>query len=152
GAVALADDILAGNRNPDGLANCSEQTSGRISTLGGNVEDDATCAPGGRDRADTAPGLGTLELHGGTTQVFSLLPGSAAVDFGVSCPPIDQRGAARPQGAACDSGPFELEQTPAPPRTHTVTILIGGRKVHINRKGFGRVRLTCPATEQSPPC
>jgi hypothetical protein len=129
--------------------------AGEVTSRGGNVEDDATCDPVPSDRANTPPGLGTLELHGGTTQVFNLLPGSAAVDFALNCPPTDQRGAARPQGSACDSGPFELEPTPAPPaasKDESVTVMIGKGKVHIDRKGFGRVRLTCPQSEQSPPC
>jgi hypothetical protein len=151
GAVTLADDIIAANRNSDGTLNCDGPMT--VASSGGNVEDDATCAPGARDRADTAPGLGTLELHGGPTPVFNLLPGSAAVDFGLSCPSTDQRGEPRPQGAACDSGPFELEQAAAPaPLDRSVSILIGGGKVHINKKGFGRVRLTCPPGAQLPPC
>jgi hypothetical protein len=151
GAVTLADDIIAGNHSSDGTVSCDGPMA-PITSSGGTVEDDDTCRLGPRDRVDTAPGLGALELHGGTTPVFSLLPGSAAVDFGLNCPPTDQRGAPRPQGAACDSGPFELEQAPAPAPLRSVSILIGGGKVHINRKGFGRIRLTCPASEPSPPC
>ena len=115
GLVTLSDSILAANRDPNGPLNCSGATT--VTTLGGNVEDDATCSPGGRDRANTVFGLGTLELHGGTTPVFSLLPGSPPVDFAVTCPPTDQRGFPRPRGAACDSGPYELEPTPPPPPT-----------------------------------
>ena len=150
--MTLTDSIVAANRSPDGTVNCE---AGEVTSQGGNVEDDATCSPGARDRANTAPGLGMLEPHGGTTQVFNLLPGSAAVDFALNCPPTDQRGAPRPQGSACDSGPFELEPTPAPPaasKDESVTVMIGKGKVHIDRKGFGRVRLTCPQSEQSPPC
>lgn len=150
--TTLADSIVAANRTPDGTQNCAP--SDEFTSQGGNVEDDATCDPGSRDRANAAPGLGTLELHGGTTPVFSLLPGSAAVDFALNCPPTDQRGGVRPQGAACDSGPFELGPTAAAtaPKDESVTVLIGRGKVHINEKGFGRVRLTCPSSEQSPPC
>ena len=96
GPTTLADSIIAGNRDPKGTLSCGSGTS--INSLGGNVEDDATCSPGGRDLANTAFGLGTLELHGGTTPVFSLLPGSPPVDFAVSCPATDQRGVSRPQG------------------------------------------------------
>ena len=71
GLVTLSDSILAANRDPNGPLNCSGATT--VTTLGGNVEDDATCSPGGRDLANTVFGLGTLELHGGTTPVFSLL-------------------------------------------------------------------------------
>jgi hypothetical protein len=151
GPVTLADSIIAGNRTPDGTVNCGGAGPSLITT-GGNVEDDSTCGPGPRDRANTAPGLGTLELHGGTTSVFNLLPGSAAIDFALSCPPTDQRGAPRPLGGGCDSGPFELEPPPATPRDETVFLLIGRGKVRINARGMGRIRLTCPQGEQSPPC
>jgi outer membrane biosynthesis protein TonB len=57
--------------------------------------------------------------------------GSPAIDGGdtVTCPPADQRGISRPQGAACDIGAFELgpaatdtpTPTPAPTDTPTPT-------------------------------
>ena len=53
--------------------------------------------------------LGTLGNYGGHTETLPLLPGSPAIDAG-ACPAgvaTDQRGIARPQGAACDSGAFE---------------------------------------------
>lgn len=60
-----------------------------------------------------APGLGPLADNGGPTQTMALLPGSTAVDH-VPTPcgtTPDQRGVARPQGAGCDAGAYEL----APP-------------------------------------
>jgi hypothetical protein len=50
--------------------------------------------------------------HGGPTQTFALGAGSAAVDAagapgGVGCTATDQRGVARPAGAACDAGAYE---------------------------------------------
>jgi hypothetical protein len=40
---------------------------------------------------------------------LALLPGSPAIDAGddLTCPPADQRGVRRPQGAHCDIGAFE---------------------------------------------
>jgi hypothetical protein len=153
GPVVLSNSIVAGNSNPEGTLNCSTEAT-VLTSLGGNIEDFATCGLGARDRTNVAPGLGALALHGGTTSVYELLPSSPAVDFAVSCPVTDQRGVSRPRGAGCDSGPFELE--PAPPtaaaRDESVTVLIGHGKVHIDGKGFGRIRLTCPSSEQSPPC
>lgn len=57
----------------------------------------------------------TLQDNGGSTNTHALLPGSNALDSGVSsCPdhtgsPLatDQRGLPRPQGTACDIGAFE---------------------------------------------
>lgn len=55
------------------------------------------------------PLLGSLGIYGGSTQVFPLLPGSAAIDAGndVTCASTDQRGVGRPQGSHCDMGAFE---------------------------------------------
>lgn len=58
------------------------------------------------------PRLGALADNGGPTQTHALLSRSPAIDLVTQgCPPPnrDQRGAPRPQGAACDAGSFELE-------------------------------------------
>jgi predicted outer membrane repeat protein len=58
----------------------------------------------------TDPKLGTLGNNGGYTPTIPLLPGSSALntaDQGL-CPAFDQRGVARPQGAGCDIGAYEL--------------------------------------------
>ena len=84
------------------------------------------------------PKLGALTDYGGPgKQVFSLLPGSPAVDAGTNanCPATDQRGATRPVGAACDIGAFELgyyltlskqvdDPTPLPGQTVTFTLIV----------------------------
>jgi CSLREA domain-containing protein len=64
-----------------------------------------------------APGIGPLADNGGPTKTMALLPGSTAVDH-VAAPcgtTPDQRGVARPQGAGCDAGAYEL----APPGVTT---------------------------------
>ena len=62
------------------------------------------------------PLLGALANYGGPTQTHALIPGSPAIDAGNPLPPggggfacagTDQRGVARPQGAACDIGAVE---------------------------------------------
>lgn len=55
------------------------------------------------------PKLGPLQLNGGPTATMALLPGSAAIGLVpvAGCVSSDQRGVARPQGAACDAGAFE---------------------------------------------
>jgi hypothetical protein len=55
------------------------------------------------------PGLGPLGDYDGPTPTMPLLSGSPAIDGGgnVACPSTDQRGHARPYGAACDIGAFE---------------------------------------------
>ena len=51
-------------------------------------------------------GIGPLSANGGPTLTVPLLPGSPAIDHASGCPPTDQRGVSRPQGAGCDSGAF----------------------------------------------
>lgn len=65
------------------------------------------------------PKLAALADNGGATQTMRLQPGSAAIDqvpaLGAGCPATDQRGVARPGGAACDIGAYEV----APPTATT---------------------------------
>ena len=71
---------------------------------------DTTC----KARRGQTPTSVALADNGGPTQTMALPPGSAAIDFvpANACPvTTDQRGVARPQGAACDAGAYEL----APP-------------------------------------
>lgn len=60
--------------------------------------------------------LGALSDNGGPTKTHALLAGSSSIDAATGpCPPTDQRGVTRPQGAACDIGAFEYAPpTPAP--------------------------------------
>jgi hypothetical protein len=55
------------------------------------------------------PLLSPLADNGGFTQTMALGTGSPAIDAAEdeSCPPQDQRGLARPQGAHCDMGAYE---------------------------------------------
>ncbi|MEN8260894.1 MAG: choice-of-anchor Q domain-containing protein, partial [Pseudomonadota bacterium] len=58
----------------------------------------------------------TLQNNGGPTETHALVAGSPAIDAVplANCTlSTDQRGVARPQGAACDIGAFELEQDAA---------------------------------------
>ena len=147
--LTVKDSVFADNRNTAGLANCFSLTG--VSSFGGNVEDGASCAVGPADRPNVAPLLGPLGLHGGTTPVYELLPGSPAIDFAGACPPFDQRGVARPQGAGCDSGSYEF--VPGPPAgDHELAMAVGKGKLPLSRRNRVRVRLTCPSTEVSPPC
>ncbi len=73
-----------------------------------NLIEDGSCSP----FLSGDPLLGSLADNGGPTWTFALLPGSAAIDAGneAACPATDQRSVARPQGAACDIGAYEVEQ------------------------------------------
>lgn len=148
--LTVRNSIFADNRGAAGLFNCV--SAGPLVSLGGNVSDDGTCGAGGADKPNVNPGLGTLELHGGSTSVYSLLAGSPAIDFASQCPAVDQRGVARPQGAACDSGPYELVPISLPLPTGQVVMRLGKKNLKLSRSGFVRVRLTCVSTEGSSPC
>src|SRR5262249_29092475 len=107
--VTLKNSIVAGNTGNPG-ANCS----GTISSLGHNIADDVSCAFAGvGDRNGRNPMLGPFTKNGGPTETRAPLLGSVAIDAvpladctdanGVQIA-TDQRGVARPQGAACDIG------------------------------------------------
>ncbi len=104
GTETLFDTIVSGN--------C---TFGGRTSLGGNIESPGnTCGLGhASDQVNVSAAaldLGTLGNNGGPTQSVPLLAASVAIDSAIGCPPpaTDQRGVARPQGAGCDSGAFEL--------------------------------------------
>jgi transposase-like protein len=110
--------------------NSAGNCSGSISSLGHNLTDDGTCAftePTDLIVADAM--LGPLQDNGGSTETHDLLPGSVsipgspAIDAGdnVNCPATDQRGVARPQGAACDIGAVEYLPEPH----HAATLVAG---------------------------
>jgi len=110
-----------------------------FASIGSNLSSDASCAfAGPGDLNSTDPLLGPLANNGGPTQTHALCTAagvpdasctglSPAIDAGdnVGCPGADQRGVARPQGAACDIGAYEVGSlataTPTPTPTPTPT-------------------------------
>jgi CSLREA domain-containing protein len=116
--LAVKNTIVAGNGGPTGPSDC-----GTVAMIASdhNLSSDASCMftdPGSKQNADAK--LGPLGANGGETDTMALLAGSPAIDAGTNegCPSADQRGVARPQGAACDIGAFELVPTPpSPPKT-----------------------------------
>ncbi|MBI3964057.1 MAG: hypothetical protein HY329_00355, partial [Chloroflexi bacterium] len=116
-ALELKNTLLANNAN----GNCTVPVTRSVSSQGGNLSSDGSCAsvlPAGNDFNLTDPLLGPLADNGGPTQTHALQPGSPAIDGGVDdgCPAIDQRRAPRPQGARCDIGAFEVgSAAPVPP-------------------------------------
>jgi hypothetical protein len=114
--VTIRSSIVA-NTPQDGSKNCVALFSGVITSLGHNLEDANDCAfTQSGDQVAKDPKLGALKDNGGPTLTMALTAGTPAVDAadpacGVA---TDQRGIARPQGARCDVGAFEL-QVAAPP-------------------------------------
>ena len=117
-ASVFKNSIVAGGVSP-GAANCDKTGTDLATSDGGNVESASTCGfAGPGDKANADPLLAALANNGGPTDTMALRAGSPALDAAVGCPPpaTDQRGVPRPQGAACDSGAFELAPTaPGPP-------------------------------------
>lgn len=117
--VALRGTILA-NGGPG--ANCAFPAT----SLGQNVSSETSCGlTGSGDQPSVDPRLLPLADNGGQTLTHALAGDSPARDQGGSaCPIVDQRGIARPQGAACDVGAYELAPTsasPTPTPSRTVT-------------------------------
>jgi hypothetical protein len=149
--LTVRNSVFFDNRDATGVHSCA--STGPLTSFGGNVSDDASCGTGATDKPNVNPLLGSLALHGGKTQVYDLLPGSPAIDAASQCPAVDQRGVVRPQGAACDSGPYELVPAPVPAsaaldREFSMKV---GKKLRL-RKAAIWVRLTCPVAEVTQPC
>lgn len=111
--LSMKNTIVAGNSGPGGTSDCGAVA---MLTSDHNISSDASCMfTDAGSKQNTNPLLGGLANNGGETDTLALQPGSPAIDAGANagCPPTDQRGVSRPQGAACDVGAFEL--APAPP-------------------------------------
>lgn len=107
GGMLVEASIIAGNTHTD-------VDGGPFSSAGDNLIGDGGAAGNftapGDQTGVSDPGLEPLADNGGPTQTHALISGSPALDAVTgTCPPpdSDQRGAPRPQGAACDIGSFE---------------------------------------------
>jgi hypothetical protein len=110
GLMRISNSIVS-DASPNG--NCG----GAIETAGHNIDSDGTCSfVATSDHPGVDPLLLALADNGGPTDTRAIAAGSPAVDAGAGCAATDQRGVARPAGAACDIGAFESPFTvPAPP-------------------------------------
>ncbi|MFI9825066.1 choice-of-anchor Q domain-containing protein [Streptomyces sp. NPDC052013] len=107
GRMTLRNTIVAGNTVDGAPADCKKALA-TIESQGNNLDGDGSCrlsAVG--DLPSRAPLIGPLADNGGPTDTVALLPGSPALDAADGCPATDQRGVARPLGAACDIGAYE---------------------------------------------
>jgi hypothetical protein len=129
GSLSFKNTLIAGNTDAGGQApDCSGTVTSQGFNLLGNSTG-CTLTPTTGDLVGTGanpidPLLGPLQNNGGPTLTHALLPGSPAIDAVTSgCPPptTDQRGVARPQGAACDIGAYEVASGSAPRLTNLST-------------------------------
>ena len=116
GALTLTNSISANNMSAD----CSSTGSEAVVTDGGHnlIEADAVDNACGLVNGNNGnlvgvdPQLEPLANNGGATETHGLADTSQATNAIATCSlAVDQRGVARPQGAACDMGAFELEET-----------------------------------------
>jgi CSLREA domain-containing protein len=117
------------------------EASEGLTPPGTNIESGTSCHLRVPDRSGTAPRLDRLADNGGPTRTRAPLPSSPAVDRYTAgdCPGVDQRGSARPAGAACDIGAFETgapispASAPLPPRRD----VLGGNLILLPAGGAG---------------
>jgi len=90
-------------------------TSGNFNVIG-NTAGATIGSPGYNDRLNVNPQLSALANNGGRTQTHALRSSSPALGNGnPSGVSVDQRGTARPQGGAADSGAFESSLSSSSP-------------------------------------
>jgi CSLREA domain-containing protein len=115
-AVEVGNSIIAGRAEQ---GNCFQPVTSDgfnlDSAMGGTANTCGLKRPG--DLIHTDPLLLPLAENGGNTLTLALGPESLAINAAdpANCIAADQRGVARPQGAKCDIGAFELENPPARP-------------------------------------
>jgi CSLREA domain-containing protein len=112
-STTLKNTIVANNLGANNLPS-GEDCSGTITDGGYNLDSGTSCGftTENNSLSSTDPMLGPLADNSGPTKTHALLEGSPAIDKAVAVEGIttDQRGVARPQGAAPDIGSFELEK------------------------------------------
>jgi uncharacterized repeat protein (TIGR01451 family) len=133
GAIGLTPTLTIRNSIISrGTETAACNVSGTMINGGGNLANDASCS-GFTESASL--NLGAVADNGGSTWTHALQSGSPAIDAVplVSCTvATDQRGVARPQGDACDSGAYERAlllktvnaTTPAPGERITYTLAL----------------------------
>jgi predicted outer membrane repeat protein len=112
GDVNLHNTIVAHNLPSD----CSLPIGGgTVSFEGDNLDTDGSCD--GFTFSSYDPQLERLSDNGGHTQTHALRASSIAIDRNNECANVgeDQRMVSRPQGADCDLGAYERQETEPPP-------------------------------------
>lgn len=113
GKVELGNTIVAENSSARKGPECyGDITSKRHNIVGDRS--DCALSPTMSDQLGASwnvidPRLGPLQGNGGPTESHGLSLDSPAIDAAdnATCPSTDQRGASRPQGAACDIGAYD---------------------------------------------
>ncbi len=119
GGVAINFDSTAAGSSIDSIFQNSQGgnvsvVAGSFRSLGHNLfSDDPNVSLDPTDLVNTDPLLSPLESNGGLTQTQALLPGSPAINKGISIKGIttDQRARPRPRHGSTDIGAFQVQPT-----------------------------------------
>jgi hypothetical protein len=114
GSFTVRQSIIDDNMTiPGSTAPFESNCSGTIASGGGNVVGTGDCAfAAAGDIVQSAQLSAGLVPRGGQTDVLELSSTSPAINRAGACGGADQRDLVRPQGGACDSGAFEVDQAP----------------------------------------
>ncbi len=120
GTLNLSNSIVAGNTADSGGSDISGTVAAGDYNLVQAIS--GVRLSGTHNITGQAANLGPLDINGGPTLTFALLPGSPAIDAGNSTLSTDQRGSTRPLdlpgvgnaagGNAADIGAFEKNESP----------------------------------------
>lgn len=129
--IGLINNIISDNAD----GNCFISNGVNFVSSGGNISSDGSCSSflnNTNDKNDTPPLLQDLaEISG--TYVMPITQSSPAFNNGVAtnAPATDQRGVARPQGGAYDSGAYELIAATTDPASNTNSLAKTGNDARI---------------------
>ncbi|HUM71950.1 MAG TPA: right-handed parallel beta-helix repeat-containing protein, partial [Chloroflexota bacterium] len=107
GSSTVKNNIFANSLDEAGSGPSLNCDGPPLTSAGRNIVSDNSCVAEPSDLLSTDPLLGIWNAMGGPLRAYALLPGSPAIDYGLDCPSVDQRGWPRPLGAACDVGSIE---------------------------------------------
>jgi hypothetical protein len=110
GTFLINNTIVAGNKNDSGASDILGPVSGTHNLIGTGGSGGLINGANGNIVGVVNPGLASLGDYGGPTRTMALLPGSPAINAGISgagIPAQDQRGLGR--AGAVDIGAFESQ-------------------------------------------
>jgi hypothetical protein len=147
GQVTVENSIVAQGTAPSPDTNCYRYATAIITPVGRNLDSGSSCGFGAPHLSNTSAALGPLADNGGPTDTLMPEMGSAAIDAAIGCPSPaeDQRGVARPAGAACDIGAVERvpqsvggDEPPSPPTLDLVPPIVRDLVISARRFRTGR--------------
>ncbi len=152
--VNIKNTIIANNVSAPGSIT---DVGGTAISQGRNIVGNTTGSTGFgvNDFRNVNPKLGGLASNGGTTETYSLLSGSPAINAGsnTGAPATDQRGVTRPQDNTVDIGAYESGVRPAAfGKIVFVSNRDGNNEIYsLNADGTNQTRLTNNSANDTSP-